>query len=57
MEIYIKDGDIITRVNGKPINGPEAIFTLFQTLKDSDTFKIEIKRNGKTIVNTYKKVK
>jgi serine protease Do len=43
----IKDGDVITQVNGKDVTGVEELRNAVRELKEGDTVKFSFKRAGK----------
>jgi len=48
-KIGIKNGDIITGLNGEPINDPGKAFQLFNELRSTNHVDIKVKRNGRTM--------
>ena len=46
-QLNIKDGDIITGINGKRFTNINELMSLFGQLKDIDHFEIGLKREGK----------
>ncbi len=42
----IKDGDVITGINGSELNSVAGSITLLKSLKEADTMEFEIKRDG-----------
>jgi serine protease Do len=43
----MKEGDVITQVNGKEIAGVEELRTEIKDIKEGDTLKVAYKRGGK----------
>jgi serine protease Do len=50
----IKDGDIITQVDGKDVAGVDELRTAIKDLKEGETVKISFKRNGKSQTSEIK---
>lgn len=50
----MKEGDVITQVNGKEIAGVEDIRLLVRDIKEGDTVKLSYKRGGKTQTSELK---
>lgn len=42
----IKDGDVVKSLNGTPINGPEALSSIYRTLRNTPNLSFEVERNG-----------
>lgn len=42
----IQDGDIVKSLNGTPINGPEALSSLYRVLRNTSSLSFEVDRNG-----------
>ena len=49
-----EDGDIIKSVNGQQVHSAEDIIKLYNTLKDSNFFSINIKRNNQAKTLNFK---
>ncbi len=43
-----KEGDVITGINGKQVEGVDDLKTQLKDLKEGDSVKVDFKRNGKT---------
>lgn len=50
----IRDNDIILRVNRKLIDSPKKALTIFQEVQNAKTVKLEIKRNRRRVILSYK---
>jgi general secretion pathway protein C len=46
-ELGLKNGDVIERVNGKQLDSIESSLGLFQDLRNSSSFTIDVQRQGK----------
>lgn len=46
----LRAGDTLTRVNGVPLDSPERILSLLQTLATTRRFEVELEREGKRVV-------
>lgn len=53
-EIGIKEGDIIKNVNGLGLNSPYQIFNAYRKLKDKEDLKVDIIRENKPLILTYR---
>jgi len=49
----LEDGDVLLRVNGLPITGPESALQAFTALKGMDRIELDIMRKGQKITMTY----
>ncbi|HEX9242023.1 MAG TPA: type II secretion system protein GspC [Anaeromyxobacter sp.] len=47
--IGIENGDVVQRVNGYELNSPEKALELYQKLRESGTFTVELERGGQVI--------
>lgn len=47
MKLGLKNGDIITGLNGKPINTPEDAFSFYKSLEAGSDLSLSIRRDGK----------
>jgi general secretion pathway protein C len=45
-KLGLRDGDVVTAVDDKPLNDPNSLFGFFETLKSSKHVKLGVKRNG-----------
>jgi hypothetical protein len=45
----LRSGDLVTRVNGLSMLGPEAFFDAYPKLRDSERFEIDLERNGRPV--------
>lgn len=52
--VGIEKGDIVKKINGEMIDSPKKIFEFYRGLSGTDAVELEIERNGKTEVLTYK---
>ena len=53
-EIGVKKGDIIKTVNGLKLNSPYQIFNAYRKLRNGEEFKVDVIRNNKPLVLTYR---
>ena len=49
----VRSGDVLTAVNGQPINSPTKALDLFQALRSASNVKVEIERRGQTKTLNY----
>lgn len=52
-ELGLKNGDVITGVNGEPIDTVDNVLKLYKRLKTSNNAKLDIKRRGRNQSITY----
>lgn len=52
-KIGLKNGDIVTRINGYEINSPDKALEIYQKLKDSKQINVDLKRRGKPTTLDY----
>lgn len=52
-KIGIKNGDVVTRINGYEINSPDKALELYQRLKDSKSISVDLKRRGSPVTLDY----
>jgi len=52
--VDLKPGDIVTRVNGLPIERETEAFDAFESLKQSDALRVAFQRDGQSRVLEYK---
>ena len=52
-KLGLKKGDIITGLNGKPINSPEDAFAFYKSLETGSDLSLSVRRNGKQEVINY----
>jgi len=52
-KIGLKNGDIVTRINGYEINSPDKALEIYQKLKDSKQINVDLKRRGKATTLDY----
>lgn len=50
----VRDHDIILRVNRKLIDGPKKALKLFQEVQNARTVKVEVERNKRRVILSYK---
>lgn len=48
----LKAGDTITRVNGTPLDSPQALLSLLQTLSSTHRYEVEVEREGQRRVES-----
>ena len=53
MKLGLKNGDVITGLNGKPINSPEDAFSFYKSLETGSDISLSIRRDGKTETINY----
>ena len=53
MKLGLKKGDVITGLNGKPINSPEDAFSFYKSLETGSDISLSIKRDGKNETINY----
>lgn len=42
----IQDGDVVKSLNGTPLNGPEALSSIYRVLRNTSSLKFEVDRGG-----------
>lgn len=52
-KIGIQNGDVISSINGYPINSPDKALELYQKLKDAKEINVDLKRRGKPVTLDY----
>lgn len=52
-DLGILSGDIITKVNGRPLNSPNEALKLYQNLSSTGNVTIEVERNGQRVERQY----
>jgi type II secretory pathway component PulC len=52
-DMGILKNDIIKRINGAELNDMDAIFSLYNQLKDESRFEVSVERNGKLLRILY----
>lgn len=52
-KIGMKLGDVIKEVNGEAVTNAQQAMQLYQTMKDENSFKLKINRNGQDTVLSY----
>lgn len=52
-KLGLKKGDIITGLNGKPINSPEDAFSFYKSLETGSDLSLSIRRGGRSEVINY----
>ncbi|MCK5595190.1 hypothetical protein KAI19_03335 [bacterium] len=53
-DLGIKNGDTVKKINGKALNSPKKVFELYKKFRNSKSIDLEVERNGKMQVLTYK---
>ncbi|MEO0811567.1 MAG: PDZ domain-containing protein [Myxococcota bacterium] len=48
-----QNGDIVERMNGKPIDSPDRALELYQQLQSASTVVLDIRRRGKRVIFRY----
>jgi endonuclease YncB( thermonuclease family) len=48
-QLGFQDGDIITSVNGVPLNDPGQVWGLVERFKNTKSFEVEVMRNGQVV--------
>jgi type II secretion system protein C len=44
----IKDGDVVKSLNGTPLNGPEALSSIYRVLRNTSSLSFEVDRGGQS---------
>ena len=44
----IQDGDVVKSLNGTPLNGPEALSSIYRVLRNTSSLSFEVDRGGKS---------
>lgn len=52
-KLGIQNGDVITGLNGTPINDPAKAFEMITELKTSNHLELQMKKDGKPVTNSY----
>lgn len=52
-KLGLKNGDIIERVNGQDIDGPERALALYQTLRNEKGFQLDLRRRNQPLTLSY----
>ena len=53
-DLGFKNGDTVKKINGKMLNNPKKVFELYKKFRNHKSISMEIERNGKMQVLTYK---
>lgn len=53
-KIGLQDGDVVTQVNGRPIDSMERLTEIINQYQNADTFRITLLRDGKPKIITFK---
>ncbi len=53
-QLGFRNGDIVNKVDGYSLNGPEIAFELFQRLKTARQVEINLTRRGKSFMHNYR---
>lgn len=53
-EVGVREGDVIKSINGYRLNSPYQIFKAYRILKDQQELKVDIIRDNKPLMLTYK---
>lgn len=53
-DLGVKKGDTVKKINGKALNSPMKVFELYKKFRNHTSISLEVERNGKTQVLTYK---
>ncbi|MCM2323722.1 MAG: hypothetical protein NDJ90_10725 [Oligoflexia bacterium] len=52
-KLGLKNGDVISGLDGQPINDPGKAFEMISRLKDSNHLELQVKKDGKTLTYSY----
>lgn len=52
-QLGLQRGDVIKKVDGKPVTSPQEAMAIYDIKKKAKKMKIEIERNGKTEILKY----
>ena len=52
-KLGLQNGDVISNLNGQPINDPGKAFEMLSELKTSSHLELTIKKDGKSVTNSY----
>jgi len=52
-KLGLQNGDVITGLNGQPINDPGKAFEMLSDLKTSNHLELQVKKDGKVLNNVY----
>jgi general secretion pathway protein C len=50
----VRNGDVITSINGHKLTTPDEALAAYQNLRDSTSFRLEVRRRGKPLTLTYR---
>lgn len=53
-KIGLQDGDVVTQVNGRPVDSMERLTEIINQYQNADTFRITLLRDGKPKIITFK---
>lgn len=53
-KLGIEKGDILRRINGYEMNGPDRALEVYQKLRECNRFEVEIERRGEILRKTYR---
>ncbi len=52
-KIGLQNGDIITSINGYPLNSPDKVLELYQKVKTNSQFSLDVKQSGASAAATF----
>ncbi len=52
-KLGLQNGDVVSGLNGNPINDPAKAFEMLSELKTSNHMELQVKKDGKTLTYTY----
>lgn len=52
-QMGLQNGDVVTSINGQPLNDPTQAIALFNTLRDASNISMEVERGGAPVSLTY----
>jgi len=52
-QMGLQDGDVVTSINGQPLNDPTQAIALFNTLRNASNISMEVERGGQPVTLTY----
>lgn len=52
-QMGLQNGDVVTSINGQPLNDPTQAIALFNTLRNASNISMEVERGGQPVTLTY----
>lgn len=52
-QMGLQNGDVVTSINGQPLNDPTQAIALFNSLRDASNISMEVERGGQPVSLTY----